>query len=375
MLSQWILETESANIRMSYTCISPIPAMECESKMSENWLVGHEIGPIGVLDTAAGGPSCSNSQVLQGWNLAMSDPSHYHLEWTCCSLGHGFSQLPTKINMGSVDGSLSNLEQQEVSCKNVRGSDSPLNGFEYDSQVMAYSYNCAISRSNPSKSMSLSTQFYEGGHYGLIYLHAHSVQCPANSVISDFQLESTPDDIRYRYECLQYDDSEISCRFGYTAFSDPGPVGSLVQLDKHAVRCNPNEVLAGFKLEANDMGDVRYEFSCCTQQVAIVVAPTLEPTLSPVSVPTFEPTFKPSFRPTFDPSAEPIALPTLIPTLAPTNSPVSFPTFEPTTKPSDSPTVEPTRNPRPFPTQEPSLEPTLSPVSRPSREPTMEVRF
>lgn len=373
VMSEWHMNFQSPNvINIGYTCISPVPAAICTPMIDKNWVVGHQPGPISSLAYAMS-PACNANAVLQGWNIALNEKNNFYFEWTCCTVGDGFAVAGDFQNMATTDGMLSNLALQDVDCSDIRGTDSPINRFQYSAKTNSYDYSCASSSIPPSGSKSFSTTTYEGGFGGISYLDRHSVQCPNGMLLKHFKLENNEGMIHYDYECLSYDASLITCRFGYTTYADPGSVASLDSLAQHNIACNSDEAIAAFKLQTNpeDSTTVRYEFSCCTMLPSTSVSPTLEPsqepTVYPVPNPTQQPTADPTYVPTFEPSANPVARSTEVPTLAPT----PFPTMEPTFVPSMAPTELPTFDPTYRPTFSPSLEPTLLPTESPSVEPTM----
>jgi len=376
VMSEWHMNFQTPNVmNIGYTCISPVPAAECTAMIDKYWRVGHEPGPISSLGYAMS-PACNDNAILQGWNIALNDENNFYFEWTCCTVANGFSVAGEFENLATQDGTLSNLALQDVDCSDLRGSDSPINSFQFNSKTNSYQYSCDSTSIPPTGSQSFTTTSYEGGFGGINYLDRHSVQCPEGMVLKQFQLVSDQGTIHYEYKCLSFAASSITCRFGYTTYADPGPTNSLDGLAEHDIACNSDEALGAFKLQTNpsDMTTVRYEFSCCTVLPSTSIAPSMEPsqepTVNPVPNPTTEPTANPTYVPTVEPTAYPVSNPSFVPTLVPTFHPTMEPTYVPTAVPTQEPSLEPSFRPSPKPTAEPTDLPTRIPTEEPTFSPT-----
>lgn len=57
-------------------------------------------------------------------------------------------------------------------------------------------------------------------------------------------------------------DDRLKCRTLNTPFNDEGG-GNAVYLDRHDLRCEPNEMLGQFRLVRNGAGQYRYDYTCC----------------------------------------------------------------------------------------------------------------
>ena len=406
LLTEWHLEREelSENIRMVYKCVSPTPAVECVEHRDPNFIVGFEPGEVNTLGNMGQPPHCADDSVLQGWSLMLSPTDKFYYEYTCCKVGRGFGKIGNaRSTKSSEDGPLMNLGLQEINCNDIRKSSSPINSFQYNASFHSYYYYCALSGvgMNPQPPQGYTSQWAEIGTSGdLTDLKALKVDCPDGSLLMEFKLDKKDEKtIRYNYQCLSYHAATISCRAGYTPFTDKGKEFSLDALEQHIVGCNINEALNSFQIQQNgqNLAQFRYQFECCT---ATVPSP---PSALPTSLPTeSSTTLAPiSLEPTAEPSSMPIAItsiPTLSPTAAPTKrthapiAPTFWPTKSPTIQPTpratqvngedvpevkniqmtSNPTLEPTLFPSASPTVEPSLYPTLVPTVSPTQYPTSE---
>ena len=288
--------------------------------------------------------------------------------------------------MTSEDGPLMFLESHLISCKNLRGSDSPITRFRYNDTSQSYDFNCDLSGVDmvPSQVKQLRTNWVanatSGDLGGLVGL---DVDCPQAHVLTQFRVETLDQSkIRYNYQCISYPRADMTCREGYTEYQSKGKQFSLAGLALHDVHCNANEALKGFGVDesADSLDDIRYHFECCTAK------PLSTPSNSPTVVPTLSPTPESTtLAPSVSPTIEPISTPTKVPTLVPSAMPSSFPVGKPTMFPSVKPIIEPlisphdsmsTHRPTYFPTPlppspGPSVFPTLTPTAYPTWLPTL----
>ena len=106
---------------------------------------------------------------------------------------------------------------------------------------------------NPQPPQGYTSQWAEIGTSGdLTDLEALKVDCPDGSLLMEFKLDKKDEKtIRYNYQCLSYHAATISCRAGYTPFTDKGKEFSLDALEQHIVGCNINEALNSFQIQQN----------------------------------------------------------------------------------------------------------------------------
>ena len=126
-----------------------------------------------------------------------------------------------------------------------------------------YKYTC-VPGVNASQSGYKYTASNDWGGGNMIYLDRHKVDC-GKKPISDFQLRRPAGDkIRYRYRCSNRK-AAGDCRNTATTWNTPS--SSTIYLDRHNVKCKPNEVLTKFQLRHNGQSGsakkIRYDYTCC----------------------------------------------------------------------------------------------------------------
>jgi hypothetical protein len=126
-----------------------------------------------------------------------------------------------------------------------------------------YKYTC-VPGVNASQSGYKYTASNDWGGGNMIYLDRHKVNC-GKKPISDFQLRRPAGDkIQYRYRCSNRN-AAGDCRNTATTWNTPS--SSTIYLDRHNVKCKPNEVLTKFQLRHNGQSGsakkIRYDYTCC----------------------------------------------------------------------------------------------------------------
>jgi hypothetical protein len=99
--------------------------------------------------------------------------------------------------------------------------------------------------------------------YNAKYLDRLNVDCGTNSVLSQASLSRKKGNLwRYNYTCNN-SKKPLTCRNLSTKINSNGG-GRVNYLDKHDVKCGPDEALSQFKLVGVDSGNYKYDYTCCS---------------------------------------------------------------------------------------------------------------
>lgn len=153
------------------------------------------------------------------------------------------------------------LDRHNIDC----GGNGAINQFKLNTQEyrkdgnISYAYTCTTGPGIKDPTPT-STPRQISGHKGVHYLDRHNVQCENGSAISRMQLRSENDTFRYDYSCSKTQE------FGdcYNLSTAPNLLRGfeVAHLDRHDVKCQPNEVLSRFQLVR--VGDqIKYDYTCC----------------------------------------------------------------------------------------------------------------
>jgi hypothetical protein len=127
---------------------------------------------------------------------------------------------------------------------------------------LQYKYTC-LSASDIGPSMSKETPLNDGSASS-IYLDRHDVKCDAGSGLSELKLETVNgNSYHYKYQCATVP-SMGSCVEKTTPANDWGN-GSVIFLDRHNVKCEPNQVLSRLKLTRPEPDKLQYNYTCCSR--------------------------------------------------------------------------------------------------------------
>lgn len=157
------------------------------------------------------------------------------------------------------------IDRQTINC-NKDG----INQFQYinlnTTNQLRYDYKCLGASLETPSGVRYTAQEPSGcGNNdcgNTVYLDRHNVDCNSNPILN-FKLESNPQDlINYKYQCGNNELTECTSR---TTNWDEESSNSAF-LDRHDVKCNPDEVLTQFQLvrNYNDADNkFRYNYKCC----------------------------------------------------------------------------------------------------------------
>jgi len=152
------------------------------------------------------------------------------------------------------------LDRHNIECDN-KGVLNRLKLERPSNNSIRYAYNCKNS-DNISVARYLSTSYNDEGHGNSIYLDRHHVSCPSDTALSRLQLQRDgKGKYRYDYRCSHYP-SAGRCSNRSTPNNDWGN-GNMIFLDRHDVKCNPNEVLTSVRLVRPTSNTIRYNYTCC----------------------------------------------------------------------------------------------------------------
>jgi hypothetical protein len=122
-----------------------------------------------------------------------------------------------------------------------------------------YKYKCLEGIDSPAN-IKKDTGANDWGSGSAMFLERHDVDCGKNP-ITRIQLQRPEgDQIRYDYTCNSKNVSG-ACRDVNTEWNQESDETS--SLDRHDVKCNPNEVITQFKLNRDGKGKFRYDYKCC----------------------------------------------------------------------------------------------------------------
>ena len=139
-----------------------------------------------------------------------------------------------------------------------------LNSFQLNTNGgLRYNYEC-LDNITDNNLINEKTNSNDYGNGKNIYLDRHAVDCthiPGGYAINSFQLNKTDNTINYNYKCAKT--GKILNKTYYTDYNDRGGNYESEYLERHNVKCLPNEELSSFKLEHNNTNKtVRYKYTC-----------------------------------------------------------------------------------------------------------------
>jgi hypothetical protein len=215
--------------------------------------------PVSVLQTAVGSTQKAIADIVKAIAFSLNDALTFHTP---------FSDM--------MSGDVRALDNHNIDCSN-----SSINNFQYINPgdgTFSYNYQCNnpnggnMSIVNPSQTTPFTATI------GSIFdLGNQSVQCPTNSVLSQFKLvndttpgnESTASKLQYSYTCLSPDPNSI------TAQSQPLKCRNVITpairsttnskyLSGANITCSSDEALSGFSfIPSSDNKTFQYSYSCC----------------------------------------------------------------------------------------------------------------
>ena len=148
------------------------------------------------------------------------------------------------------------LDRHHVTC-----GDDGINSFRLTRprvDKLSYNYDCLDGIGLPSSSKSTGANDWGGGN--TIYLDRHNVDCNGKP-ISNFKLaRPKTNEISYDYGCVDYLGKQ-QCRELDTGWNQES--SNAIYLDRHHVKCNPDEFLSQFRLARDGNGNFRYNYKCC----------------------------------------------------------------------------------------------------------------
>ncbi len=178
---------------------------------------------------------------------------------TSAPFAEGLVQYTASSPDGNGDATY--LNQLNVDC-----GATPVNRFQLSrgpgAGTWRYSYNCS-SGGSLAAPVSSSTNWADSGGGSVIFLDRQDVDCGANGVLTQFQLEKNANgQDRYNYSCAK-SNNPLQCR---QVSTNPDSTGgnSAYFLDRHDVACNPNEAMQQMQLHNIDFSTMQYNYTCCS---------------------------------------------------------------------------------------------------------------
>jgi hypothetical protein len=163
------------------------------------------------------------------------------------------------------------LDRHNISCPS-----GPINGLRLRRKgdgKFRYDYTCAFG-GNLGNPITKDTGLNDTGGGNSVFLDRHNIDCGSNAVISRLQLANIDGKMRYDYTCLP-SNSKLTLRGDNTGDNDAGG-GNSMFLDRHTVKCRPNEALNRLYLASNN-GKIRYDYTCASTESAPAPAPAPAP--------------------------------------------------------------------------------------------------
>jgi hypothetical protein len=97
------------------------------------------------------------------------------------------------------------------------------------------------------------------------YLDRHNLKCGANSVLSKIQLRSLGGNkIKYNYKCCSVPAGLLGSVTSRDSGLNSDGGGDARYLDRHMVKCQPNELMTQVKLGSYGGGKIRYNYKCAS---------------------------------------------------------------------------------------------------------------
>jgi hypothetical protein len=149
------------------------------------------------------------------------------------------------------------IDRHPISCAN-----NGLNQFNLTRpkpDQIQYKYTC-LEGINAPANINKKTAANDWGGGNTIYLDRHNVDCGQNP-ISSFKLTRPSDKtIQYQYTCNSKK-AKGDCRQANTGWNEES--NQSIYLDRHNVKCGNNEVITQFNLVRNGKKKFRYDYKCC----------------------------------------------------------------------------------------------------------------
>lgn len=161
-----------------------------------------------------------------------------------------------------ANGNIIYLERHNADC----GS-KPINQLRLnrpaDNQIQ-WQYTCA-NGGELGTPVNKSTPANESGNGNTIYLERHDADCGTNNVLTKLRLNIPADNqMQWQYACAPNKQSkELTCRDVTTISNDNGG-GNSIYLDRHNIKCEPNEALSRVRLNITDDKNYQFQYRCCS---------------------------------------------------------------------------------------------------------------
>lgn len=109
---------------------------------------------------------------------------------------------------------------------------------------------------------SKSTAFDTTLNGEIVFLDRHHPSCGSTSYIRGFRMESSGDNIRYVYECINLKQSVCTSSVKNSNDADHG-TGKLINIDRFPIDCGNSSYLSGFMLKRTTEPMAHYRMECC----------------------------------------------------------------------------------------------------------------
>ena len=99
----------------------------------------------------------------------------------------------------------------------------------------------------------------------VIYLDRHNIECPIKSGINKFKfINNSNNKINYDYTCSKGGNLEDNIIVKETPKNEG--LTAMVNLDRHDVKCDSNQILNQFRLIRPDSKSINYKYSCISSK-------------------------------------------------------------------------------------------------------------
>jgi hypothetical protein len=249
VLSGFHFQRDNNRCRYEARCVKSNLPLKCYPKRTESSDIGDYISYLSSQSVSG----CGENEAIQQFHFNREGSNRMYYDYTCCSQEGqaNFRLIPTihHSNPSTDDaGNIATLDRQYVACKRY----TPLNRFYLQSEqpdffknslknpVIHYEYDCLETGNRfPHMDQFFNTREDFSGGNGLIYLDRHDVSCTEyRGLLTSFRFWNYEGMVHYEYNCVKYDQYEMSCRNVET--SRQSFDNRLVFLDRHNIACDGN---------------------------------------------------------------------------------------------------------------------------------------
>jgi hypothetical protein len=266
------LERSGANMRYRYKCISvpQITAPSCYTANTKADIVGDDVyHTVQYLDRHK--VSCKSGYGLKEVQLIKDSSNTIHYQYKCCTFPLSYCSYGETSNEDYGDKTTYNLDRVTVDAGQYR----ILSSFKLNSigqNEFNYTYKSCASSENVKT--SYDTGCNDNGNGSIFYLDRHTVSCGTGNALNRFQLFRENDTIRYNYNCIYSESISTACSDYTTPVNstrDGDSTHTTHYLDRHDVNCPNDSLLTDFVLTRSGSRNIYYKYTCCKASITSCV--------------------------------------------------------------------------------------------------------